>query len=133
MSTKNSRVTASLCIAETFVRERPYIGVAARHISVILWKPCVGHGKKKMTEPTEQFVIPEPFCTDVTIEDLGHGIRGLVFSSPHVTDGKAYQRAEARIIMPAACLPNIRNKLTAPAERALVQMIMTDGHDPSEG
>lgn len=86
-----------------------------------------------MSEPTEPFAIPDTFCTDLTVEDLGNGVRGLVFSSPHFSEGKSYQRSEVRIIMPAVCLPNIRRKLVPHAERALIDMISAtvDGHDPT--
>lgn len=84
-----------------------------------------------MSEPTEPFAIPDTFCTDVTIEDLGNGIRGLVFSSPHFSDGRAYQRGEVRVIVPSACLPHIRQKLLPHAEKAIIEMIKhSDGHDP---
>lgn len=76
-----------------------------------------------MNEPVEHFAIPDAFCTDVTVEDLGNGVRGLVFSSPHIKHGEPYQRNEVRIIVPAACLLNIRQKLMPHADQVLYELI----------
>jgi len=81
-----------------------------------------------MNEPTEPYAIPDAFCTDVMIEDLGNGVRGLVFSSPHIKHGEHYQRNEVRIIIPAACLLNIRQKLAPHADQVLYELIGQNNH-----
>jgi hypothetical protein len=83
---------------------------------------------KKMSEPTEPFAILDFFCTDVAVEDLGNGVRGLVFSSPHGGSGHVSQQNAVRIITPAACLLGIRQKLMPHADQVLYELIGQNNH-----
>jgi hypothetical protein len=82
-----------------------------------------------MSEPAEPFAISDFFCTDLVVEDLGSGVRGLVFSSPHGSVGHgAHQQNAVRIIVPAACLLAIRQKLVPHADQVLYELIASNNH-----
>jgi hypothetical protein len=77
-----------------------------------------------MSEPVEPFAIPEIFATDCVIEDLGSGMKALVFSSPHGgPGGTIHQQNAVRMIMPSVCLIAMRAKLLSAADQVLYELL----------
>lgn len=83
----------------------------------------MSNGKKP--EPVELVAIEDRLVTDVHhIEDLGHGLRRVVFTAPHpLPTGRIEQQVGARLVIPAASLPRMAELFNEAANDAVETML----------
>lgn len=76
-------------------------------------------------DPIEMVAITDIPITDIArIEDLGHGLRRLVFTTPHpLANGHIERHTAAKLVVPAACLEMIAKKLNEAAVEAVENML----------
>jgi hypothetical protein len=82
-----------------------------------------------LIEPT---AILDAFCTGLAqIEDLGNGIRRLVFYVARARDGYTEHEIVARLVLPSACLVQISQQLIG-ADPAISELLHS-GRKPDGG
>jgi hypothetical protein len=76
-------------------------------------------------EPIEVIAITDiPVTAVATIEDMGHGLRRLVFTAPHpLPSGVIERHVAAKLVIPAACLEVMAKKINDAAVDAVEHML----------
>lgn len=72
----------------------------------------------------EPIAYPDAFVMDVKIEDLPNGMRRLVWMAPHSTRGGTEMHVAANLVIPAACIVTICEKLL-PHAQEVVESLLT--------
>lgn len=89
----------------------------------------MAHGEP---EPIESIAITDITATEIDhIEDLGHGMRRIVFTTPHqLPSGASERHVCAKLIIPADCLEAMALKLNEGAFEAIdgVQSVFPKRH-----